>query len=330
MIQIFLKHKFIALLVLAALGGGGYASYNRWWKEPEPTRYILARVDRGTLITSVSGSGQVSSSNQVDVKPKASGDLVFLGVANGQAVRAGAIIARIDARDAAKTVRDAEVNLASAKLALEKLKKPADTLTLLQAEHALVQAHEARLKAAEDLRSAEIALEKLKKPADALAILQAENALVTARDTKRKAEEDLTKAYDDGFNTVATAFLDLPSIVAGIRDLLNDTTFERYQSNESWYLNQVIGDTARSKAQQYRTDAIQGYTSAQLLYATNFDTYKATSRLSETTRIEALIGETYVTTKSVADAVKSINNYIDFVKNDMDGRDAAVPAGVTT
>lgn len=143
--KFILSHKIIAVLVLVALSYSGYWGYKKWTDTSGQPIYLLAQIKRGTITASVSGSGQVSVSNQVDLKAKASGDVVYVGVQNGDAVSAGELILQLDARDAQKSVRDAEVNLESAKLALEKLKGPEGAATprnKQNAEDDLKKAHD--------------------------------------------------------------------------------------------------------------------------------------------------------------------------------------------
>ena len=100
---------------------GGYFGYQWLFGNKSTTQYITAAVEKGTLIVSITGSGQVSVSNQIDVKAKTSGDVVYVDVKNGQEVKSGTLLVQLDMRDAQKTVRDAEVSLETAKLSLEKL-----------------------------------------------------------------------------------------------------------------------------------------------------------------------------------------------------------------
>lgn len=276
-----MKHKFAAGIVILLLAGGGYFGYTKFFNTNGATRYVSAEVKKGTLIVSVSGSGQVSASNQIDIKPKASGDTVYVGVKNSQAVKAGALIAQLDAVDAQKAVRDAEANLLSAKLSLQ----------------------------------------KLKQPADALSILQAENSLAQAKESKKKAEDDLKKAFDDGFNTAANAFLDLPIIVTGLYDMLFSSGTGPgggSQWNIDYYTNAV--QPYDEKALRYRNDAFEGYQKARREYDKNFADYKTTTRYSDTATIEGIINETYETTKTVAEAVKNSNNLIQFYKDKLTER----------
>ncbi len=126
----------IAVLVLSA----GYSTYSKLHTTSTQTHYVLGTAEKATIVSSVSASGQVSSSNELAIKSKVSGDVVYVGVIAGQKVSAGTLIAELDARDAQKSVRDAQANLESAQIALEKLQKPASQLTLTQAQNALTNA----------------------------------------------------------------------------------------------------------------------------------------------------------------------------------------------
>lgn len=266
-------HKFLTGIILLTLAGGGYYGY-QWLSGTEAaTRYMTTAAEKGTLIVSVSGTGQVSALNQIDMKPRASGEVTYIGVKDGQEVRAGTTIVRLDARDAEKTVRDAQVSLESARLSMEKLKQPADALSLLQAENSLAQAYE----------------------------------------SKKQASDDITKTYEDGFNTVANAFLDLPTAMAGLQDIIYGTAFGGGQWNIDYYANAISGH--EEEVVKFRADSIEKYQNARKQYDRNFLDYKSASRFSDTTTIEALIDETYTTTKSIAEAVKSISNFIQFYED---------------
>src|SRR3989339_2266082 len=88
------KRKFTSGIAFLLIAGIGYWGFGNLFSSNGAVRYATAQVQNGTLIVSISGSGQVSASNQVDVKPKASGDVVYIGVKNGQEVKAGTLIAQ--------------------------------------------------------------------------------------------------------------------------------------------------------------------------------------------------------------------------------------------
>lgn len=117
------RHKITAAAVVIAIAVGAYYGYSAFFGNTNSVRYVSAAAERGALIVSVSSSGQVSASNQIDIKSKVSGDVIYVGVKSGQQVAAGALLIRLDDGDAQKSVRDAEINLESAKLSFEKLKQ---------------------------------------------------------------------------------------------------------------------------------------------------------------------------------------------------------------
>ena len=261
-IKFISSHKIIAILVLLALAYGGYWGYKKSTDTSGETKYLLAQIKRGTITESVSGSGQVSVSNQVDLKAKVSGDVVYVGVKNGDEVRAGALILQLNARDAQKSVRDAEANLESAKISLEKFK---------------------------------------------------------VENSKEKLEADLKKAYEDGFNATSNAFLDLPTIMAGLNDLLFRNNFISSQTNINYYSDAV--KSYDENAVLYKDDAFNSYQAARKAYDQNFGDYKSASRFSGEASIEKIVNQTYDATKIIAEAAKDASNLIQFYKDKLIERD---------
>ena len=255
-------HKAISVVVAIAIVGGGYFGYKKFSGSGNEPRYIMGTVEKGKVTTTVSGSGQVSVSNQIDLKPKVSGDIVYLGVSNGQDVKAGTLIAQIDSKEANKAVRDAEANLKNAQITLEKLKGP-------------------------------------------------EGAAIPRN--KEQAQDDLNKAYNDGFNAVANDFLDLPGIMTGVHDILHGTDFKSGQANIDFYTDAVKNQD--DKVIQYAAGARLAYQAARTAYDKNFADYKNASRYSDHAAVEALIHETYLTTESMAEVIKSATNLIQFYED---------------
>lgn len=195
-IQVYaVGHKVIAGVVALVLVIGGYTGIKAIFSAPKGTSYVTAKVEKGTIIASLSGSGQVSASNQVDLKSKGSGEVVSVAVVNGQTVKAGQLIAQLDASDASKALRDAQTSLETARLSLQKLQQPADKLSLTQSE----------------------------------------NSLADAIDSEKRAEDDLVKAYDDAFTSISNAFLDIPNIMSGMYDLLYKSSRAAPVNNLDYY-----------------------------------------------------------------------------------------------
>jgi len=283
-----LKHKFLAVIVLLALAGGGWYWYQSSNKSQAATSYVLGSAEKDTVIASVSGSGQVSATNQVEVKSSVAGDIIFVGAKTGQSVKAGALLAQVNAKEALKSVRDAEASLASAKISLQKLQQPVDSLSLTQSE----------------------------------------NALVNAQKTKAKAEDDLAKAYEDAFADVSNAFLDLPTVITGISDILYKNSYSSNQNNLDYYSDRV--KDYNSSVSVYKDKADADYQAVRLAYDKNFLSYKAASRYDSKEAIEALLKETYQTAILAADSVKSVDNFLSFVKDELNQHNNNLPSYLAT
>lgn len=112
------SHKFIStIIVLAIVLGGYFIVHAATTKTPAPT-YVLGAVQTGTIVSTVTGTGQISTSNMVTIKPQVSGQLLSSRVKAGQAVTTGQVLFTIQATDAARAVQTAQGSLASAQLAL--------------------------------------------------------------------------------------------------------------------------------------------------------------------------------------------------------------------
>lgn len=194
-----LKHKIYSAIAVLVLIFGGNFVYKSVKGNTSTISYVLDSVTKGTLITSISGSGQISVTNQVDIKAKSSGEVTSVNVIAGREVKAGTILASIDARDAVRTVRDAQTSLETVKLELDQLMSPVEELTVFQAQSALVQSREA----------------------------------------KQNSEDDLKKAYEDGFSDISNAFLELPGVMTGLQDVLFANSFNSSQANIDFYTTAV-------------------------------------------------------------------------------------------
>lgn len=134
------RHPYLTGTLLMILVGIGY-----WYTSKpvsQPIRYVLAPVTRGTLITTVQGSGQVLGQHQLELKPNVSGIITHVYVTTGQAVSSSAPLFEIDktvaqkaVRDTAQAVADAKISLDSAQLSLAKLENGATAYELQQAQN---------------------------------------------------------------------------------------------------------------------------------------------------------------------------------------------------
>ena len=137
--------RFLLLVLLFAGGGGGYY----WWThrtpavEPDSARWrrggegvpvVVAAAETRDVAIYLDGLGTVQASALVTVKPMVDGPLVEVRFKEGQEVRAGDVLARIDPRQyqaaldqATARMRQDEANLANARLDLARYQKLAAT-----------------------------------------------------------------------------------------------------------------------------------------------------------------------------------------------------------
>jgi len=261
-IKKILRRKLLSGICFLVVASGGFYGYQAINGKEGDTQYKTANVSKGTIIQSISGAGAVSSLNQVDIKPKASGDVTWVYVKEGKEVKKGTLLFSIDASDATKSVASADIALATAKLDLEELLSPPDALTLLKAE----------------------------------------NALADAKSSKQKAEDNLDKAYEDGLNDITNIFFDLPDIMSDLDDILFDSDFGTSQWNIDWYKDAVFNyddnvsyyrDTAYNNYQKARTnyDAnfknykdTSRYSDTQTIENLIYETYETTKSIAETVK----------------------------------------------
>jgi HlyD family secretion protein len=110
------SHKIISAIVLVIVLGGGYMVYAKEAKDATTTQYVLAAAANEPIETTVTASGEVSANHQLDLSPKASGEVTGVYVKAGDSVKAGQLLVSIDDTDAEKTLRDAQLSLQSAQI----------------------------------------------------------------------------------------------------------------------------------------------------------------------------------------------------------------------
>lgn len=273
--QIFRK-KLLAGISLVLIATGGYFGYQGLNKDDGATRYVTAAVEKGTLIISLSGSGQVSASDQVDIKPKVSGELTALYVIKDQEVRTGQLLAAIDAGDAQRAVNEAEISLESAKIDLEEVQSPADAQDLLQAQNALAQAER-------DLEIAKRDYESIDED----------------------AERTLANAYEDGYSDVSTSFFKLSEYMKTLKDVLGT---EQHEQEHIGSYKLILGENS-SLIQRFIND----YYEASELYHETFNFFEDVFRDDERDQVYKLINDTLEATKAISRALESARHMYDAI-----------------
>lgn len=237
------NHRIATFFIIIILVGVGYWSYKKIFPTVVIPQYTLAMAQIGTITQTVTGSGQISASNQTDIQSQVSGTIKTINVSVGQTVRTGDLIATIDSVNAETTLQNSKISFA-------KLTQPA-------------------------------------KEADV-----------------SNAQNNLAKAYDSGFNTVVATFLDLPTIMNGIKDLLYTQT---------GFLSDQNSPSLSSTGRTYRDNAEKAYVTAVDQYQKTLQEYNSVTRSSPNQNIDTLLSHTYTTIKAVAEAAKQSQSAVNFI-----------------
>lgn len=146
-----------------------------------------AKVTRTTITTSVSGTGTLEALSTVEVKSNVGGQIIWLGVDEGDRVKAGQVVARIDPTDTKSALEQTNANLASARA------------KVLQAQNNRDMQHSqypAQLQAAQEaVKSAKAQLEQAQQQASVQptltreAINEAKSSLASAEASYRQAKK---------------------------------------------------------------------------------------------------------------------------------------------
>jgi HlyD family secretion protein len=173
-----------AALALAALAGCGDGA------DPAP-QYETAAVRRGDISVVVEASGTIEPISSVEVKSKASGEILELGAEIGDTVESGRLLVRIDPRTPRNHVAQAEAEVAAAAARLRTAKAQLARGEKLRADAWINDAeYEALELAVANTRAEEIA-----------ARVALENARIALEDTEVRASASgtiLTRLVEPG------------------------------------------------------------------------------------------------------------------------------------
>ncbi len=278
-----LAHRAISAAVAVVVLGGGYWYFHSSAATTE-TRYVIGTVKRDTIVAAISASGQVATSQQIDIKPKVSGDVVWVGVKSGDTVRAGQALIQLDSTDAKQAFLDTEQSYAQSALQYQK-----------------------------DAAQAPIDFQKAQEALDA-------------------AKADLVTTYNDTFNAISTAFLNLPTAVTGMYSILYgyDLNNNKSQWNIDGFKGIFTDPVQNAGVTAFANTAEADYKIAQPKYDGSLDTYKKLTRYSAGASLEALLAAAIDSTTAVSQALQSEINMLDMIETYSKQNNRPVSTSVAT
>ena len=193
--------------------------------KPKPVVYQAVPVERRTIVVSARATGVIQPDTVVEVKSKASGEILDMRVETGQSVPRGTLLVRVDQRTPRNRLNQAQADLdvAQARLAnAEAQRKRADELfksqSISQEEHETAVLAVSNAKA--EVVSAQVAVENAKIAMEDTEVLAPISGTVIAKNVER-GQVISSPSTDVGGGTVLLKMADLNLVQ--VRTLVDET-----------------------------------------------------------------------------------------------------------
>jgi multidrug efflux pump subunit AcrA (membrane-fusion protein) len=128
------NHRVLSSIIAIVIVITVYYIYKSATATMTTPQYVLMRAKLGNITQTVTGTGQISADNQLDIQSQVSGTIKTINVSVGQHVHTGDLIATIDSTQAL-------ADLQSARIAMAKLTEAPKTADLESARNSLVKSY---------------------------------------------------------------------------------------------------------------------------------------------------------------------------------------------
>ncbi len=162
------KKWILTLVILVPLSVGGLL----WWREA-PVAVTVVHPTRGPAVEAIYATGSVEPTVMLPIASRAAGDLVELQVDEGDQVRKGQTLARLDDADLANTVQELDARAHLARLNLQRMQELVQRKVV-----ATVEVDQARA----DLDAAEAVLRRAKAQRGFMTLTAPADGLIIRRD----------------------------------------------------------------------------------------------------------------------------------------------------
>jgi HlyD family secretion protein len=203
-------------------------------KEEPPVPYQAVPVERRDIVVSAQASGTIQPDTTVEVKSKASGEILDLAVETGQAVKRGALMVRVDPRIPRNLVAQAQADLQVAQARLTNAnaqKRRADEL--FKSQSITEQEHEQALldyaNANAEVIRARVSLDNAKDQLDDTNVRAPINGTIIEKQVER-GQVISSPTNDVGGGTVLLKMADLNLVQ--VRTLVDETDIGKIQPEQ--------------------------------------------------------------------------------------------------
>jgi HlyD family secretion protein len=351
-----LAHKIITVIIIVALGVGGYFGYQKFFSKVVKTQYVTQKASLETISTTVTGSGQISELDSLDLTPETSGTLTKLNVKKGDQVKSGQVLAVIDQRSAAAAITSAKANLQSAQASYQNLVDGATQAEINIKKNSVTQAEnnynnailsqQHTLKTTEtDVAQAQATYDDLEDTSstasptnkrgvlistidsaltDNKVALDSENKIFTDDDFKTGfgvLNSGLVNSAKDSYNQALVLLQTAQSSLAAAKNLRTDIN-----------VNKAVNDAVNSleKIQtslNYSYNALQNSAAGNNISQSQIESYKSSVN-GELSTVNSNITSIQNASQSLKDAITSAKNSLDSTKLSAESQVASAKASV--
>jgi HlyD family secretion protein len=349
-------HKIITVVAIIVLLGGGYYGYQKFFPAAIKYKYVTEAAIKTTISVSITGSGQVSELNSIDLKPSTSGALKILNVKKGDQVKTGQVIAVVDQRDAIVSMNQAKATLANAQANYDTLIAGTDATDLRISQNSVTQAENSYNNAvisqqntiqstAENITQAQNTLNDLQDTTSAANPTNKRSLVITAIADKLNLDSSTLDSENKIFKdtNLATTFSALNSSLSVSAqnyydqalvslDVANASLSNVQVNRSDANINQAVNDAIAALNQtqtslNYCFQALKNSVPSSNISQSQIDSYKS-SVSSQLTSASAAITAIQTATQTFKDALVSAQNDLASVKLTADSQLASAKASV--
>ncbi|HWQ40914.1 MAG TPA: biotin/lipoyl-binding protein [Desulfosporosinus sp.] len=185
----WLSKKWMTIgLVSVLVLGGGYWAYKHFATKTAVTANITAKAKIGNVSKVITATGTVNFPHSIPLQFSNNGQVVELNIKDGDSVKKGQVLARIDDADLKTAVVQQQANLTTAQAKLKSLQEGFNAQTKADAQSALA-------KAEQEVTSAQQSLTTAQQNAEQSYL---NNQVSLAEQNVKQASDDLGKAQQSG------------------------------------------------------------------------------------------------------------------------------------
>lgn len=338
------NRKLYIIITAVIIIGGGYYWYSKAHSKTGPIQYVTSAVEKGTLTTSVSGSGNVIVDQSSNIDPTITGTVTNLAVNVGDKVKKGQTLFTIDNNDLSVSVAQAQTSYQNSLSSLESAKSSEKTaqynydsikytnVSLTKKTAAKISFNAAKASLDSSQQSVDSALANLQNQQDNAAkrnVTSPMNGTVNAVNIKNG--DDLSKLSSGSSRTVPIIIGDLGTMKAQVQVNEVDIPSVSIGQKVMMTLSAIDGLTVSGKIE--KMDSLGTLSSGVVTYnvTIDFDTLdpRIKPEMSVSANIITAVKQDVITVPNSAVKMQGGNSYVEVLNSGQTPVQTSVETGVS-